>query len=91
MPHYRILSTDEAMTMLRLAGEYYRGKRKLPPEIVAKRKEIEAATRNAELFMINLRVVDVAMVDRVVQLKLELDTLYGSWAISENGSGPMLQ
>lgn len=77
--------------MIRLAGDFHSGKRRLPPEIIAKKKEIKAAIRNAEAFMINLRVVDVGMVERVVQLKLELDTLYGNWAISETRSSPTLQ
>ena len=77
------LSPEEALTVLRQAGEVHKGKRKLPPEIVKKRKEIEEAIRNAELFLLRLRVVDEGMVNHAVQLKFELDALYGAWAKRE--------
>ena len=84
MSKSQFLSRDEALTLIQLADKHWRGDRELPPEIVAKRKEIEDAIRNAELFMINLRIVDMGMVHLVVSLKRELDGLYCLWAQSES-------
>lgn len=83
MPGLRILSRSAAMTAMRLGREVHSGKRKLPPEIILKKKQIEAETLNAELFMVRVGAIDEGMVNRVVQLKLQLDVLYGNWAESE--------
>lgn len=80
---WRILSTEEALEALRLAGELHAGKRVLPPEIVEKKKEIEVAIRNAGLFITHLRVVDQGMINEVVEMKLQLDALYCSWVSQE--------
>jgi hypothetical protein len=80
---FRVLSPEEAVTLLRLAEEHHKSGRELPPEIIEKKREIEAATKNAELFIACFRVVDHSMVDNVVQLKLQLDALYGAWATRE--------
>lgn len=83
MAGMRILSQEAALTALQLGRELREGKRKLPPEIVEKKKEIAAATRNAELFMARTGAVDYGMVDHAVALRLELDALYAQWAESE--------
>ena len=83
MAKFSFLDRNAAFTLLQLTEEYWSGDRELPPEIVAKRKQIEALTRNAELFMARLRVVDLGMIDEIVEAKLELDTLLGRWAQSE--------
>lgn len=54
-----------------------------PPKIVAKRRQIDAATRNAVLFMQRLRVVDEGMINDIVRMKLELDGLYTEWLVDE--------
>lgn len=79
----RTLSFAEVETMMRLAEEHHRGGRELPPEIAEKRREIEAAIKNAELFIVCTAAVDYGMVDKVLQLKLELDALYGAWTVRE--------
>lgn len=79
----RVLSKEAAITALRLGKEVYEGKRKFPPEILAKKKEIAEAKKLAYLFIIRTGVVDEGMIDRAVQLMLELDTLYARWAESE--------
>ncbi|HWB33942.1 MAG TPA: hypothetical protein VG753_01305 [Candidatus Paceibacterota bacterium] len=78
-----VMSPEDALKLIELAGDYHRGKRKLPPEIIEKKKQIEAAIRNAELFMVHLRVVDQGMVNDIVQMKLDLDALYSNWAQRE--------
>jgi hypothetical protein len=83
MSGMKVLSPKEARVALRLAGEYHKGKVPLPPEIVAKKKEIGAATKNAHLFIVRTGAIDEGMVRDVVQLKLELDTLYSRWAQRE--------
>lgn len=84
MYRYGIMRREAALTLLRLASEHHQGEGgQLPPEIMAKKKEIEAAIRNAELFLVRLRVVDQSMVDDVVRMKVELDGLYAAWATRE--------
>lgn len=78
----RFMSTEGALELLRLAGEVHAGKRRLPSEIVAKKREIAAAKRNAELFILRFRVVDERMVWQVVSLMLDLDALYAAWGES---------
>jgi hypothetical protein len=79
----RFLSSKEALAMIRIAGEYRRGERALPPEIAAKRKELADETRNAELFLFRMNQVDYGMVARITKVRLELDALYAEWAVSE--------
>jgi len=67
--------------MIQLASQYREGRIASPPGIMAKKAEIAAATRNAELFMSRTGAVDYCgMINLVVALKLELDKLYGEWA-----------
>jgi len=75
----RFMSTEGALELMRLAGEVHAGNRRLPPEIVAKKWEIAAAKRKAELFVLHFRVVDEWMVRQVVNLMHELDALYAAW------------
>jgi hypothetical protein len=70
---------DDALNLMKLGREHRQGKRSLPPKIVAKKKEIADATKNAELFMATLRQIDYGMIDHVVGLKRELDGLYAAW------------
>ena len=79
----KFLSPKESLALIRAAGEYHRGERPLPPEIVAKREEIARETWNAELFYFRLRQVDYGMVERITELRLELDGLYAAWAMRE--------
>ena len=73
------MTREGALALIQL-GEMYRGGQiALPPEIIAKKKEIEAAIQNAELFMVRLRVVDESMVNEIVRMKRELDDLYALW------------
>lgn len=79
----RYLSKNEALTLLRMAEELHKGKRSFPPEIMEKKREIAAATRNAHLFIIRTGQVAEDMIEQVTRLRLELDSLYGSWVESE--------
>src|SRR5262245_33080756 len=77
------MSRRAAQAAIRLSGEVYSGKRVLPPEIVAMKQQIKAATRNAELFMARLNVVDEGMVRDIVSMKIKLDGLFAKWAKGE--------
>ena len=84
MSDSRFMSRQEVDGLLRLSGEYHRGERGLPHDILAKKEEIVAATRNAHLFMVRTGgVIDYGMVDEVVHLKRELDGMYGGWVQDE--------
>ena len=82
----RCLSREAALTALRLTEELHTGARELPPEIVEQKKRIEAAKRNAALFMVRVGAVDEGMINYAVGLMLELDRLYAQWAESETPS-----
>lgn len=82
----RYLTRAEVETALYLGEQVHKGKRPLPPEIVLKKVEIEKETRNAELFMARVGAIDEGMINHVVQLKLELDALYGAWVASETAA-----
>lgn len=73
------MTREGALALMKLAERYHRREISLPPEIVAKKKEIEAAIQNAELFMVRFRIVDESMVNDVVRMKMELDGLYALW------------
>ncbi len=75
----RFMSREEAGSLLKAAGAFHRGEQELPPEILAKRAEIAQATRKACLFMAITGKVDNTMVFIVVDLKLELDSLFAEW------------
>jgi len=77
---FTTLDRSTALELLKLARRHHAGKEDLPPEIAAKRKQIDDAVRNAELFIAKLRVVDQAMIDDIVAMKVELDGLYAGWA-----------
>lgn len=77
----KFLSPLKAHQVLDKAGKLHRGEIQLPPDIVAKKKEIEALTVKAELFVARVGVVDHGMIDDVVKAKLELDGLYARWGI----------
>ncbi len=80
---FRILSKEAALTALRMAEEVHAGTRPLPPEIIAKKAEIEVATRKAYLFICYFRVIDYGLLQRALKLRLELDALYAHWAEDE--------
>lgn len=77
------MTTEGALALLRMSGEYHSGRRTLPPNITALKRRIAQATRNAELFTARLRVVDEGMINDIVRMKLELDGLYARWGESE--------
>lgn len=79
----RLLNSQAALALVRIAGEIRVGRRTFPTEILAKQKELAAAVRNAELFITGVGTVDYGMIGRVTDLRLELDTLYGRLAESE--------
>lgn len=79
----RVMTREEANTAMRLAGEVHQGRRKMPPEIIAKRHRIRVATKNAEDVMDMFRQVDMSLVNDIVRMRLELDTLYSEWTRSE--------
>lgn len=81
----RLLSRAEARATMQLAHTYHQGMIPLPPRIVMKKQEIAQATRNAELFMSRTGAIDYGMVEHVVTLKIELDTLYQEW-VSESSA-----
>lgn len=83
---YRSLSPAEVETMMRLAREFHREKRPLPPDIVELKKKIEGATRNAELFQVRLRVIDEGMLREIVAMKFNLDQLYAEWVAQETST-----
>lgn len=77
----RFMTPTEASYALDKAGKFHAGEIKLPPEISEMKRIIAEKTRNAELFMARLRVVDEGMIREIVALKLRLDNLYGKWAL----------
>ena len=79
---WRFLTREEASTLMELAHEYHAGETPLPPEIMDLKAQIRDKRRNALLFM-GLGAVDNRMVYEVVDLMVQLDTLYGMWASRE--------
>ena len=76
----RILTQQEALSLIQFASEYHKGKRgTLPPEILRKKAEIEEAIRKAELFVIRFRTVDYGLIMKAISLMGEKDALYESW------------
>lgn len=70
----RMLSQQEIRRMMELAQKPYR-----PPQIVELKERIEAETRVAQLKTDTTSVVDHEAVQKIVQMKLELDRLYTLW------------
>ena len=79
----KVMDRKEVHALLRCMNEYHEGKRDLPPEITAKRKEIARAVRNAQLFRARTGAIDYSMLDEVNRLRRELDGVYGGWARDE--------
>ena len=77
---FRVLSVQAALELLRINRDLHEGTLTFPSEILECKRALREATRNAELFLYRMRTVDYSMVDHVVNLKLELDRLYGQWA-----------
>ena len=70
-----ILSPEAASRLMELAKSPYR-----PPEILRLKEEIDASMRAAELRASITGSIDFEKVTRIVNMKLELDRLYGLWA-----------
>lgn len=73
----RVMSKRVALAALRSAEAVETGNRQhLPQEIVAKKKEIATARRNAFLFIARTGMVDERMINRTILLMYELSILY---------------
>ncbi len=81
---FRIMDRSEVETLLRIGRDLHEGRTDVPDEIKELRERIKKAIENAELFVALFRVVDMTMVHTVVEMKLELDALYGDWIVAEN-------
>jgi hypothetical protein len=79
----RTMDPKDALNLMRLAGEVWAGKRSLPPDILAKKREVLRARRMAEAFWIRFRVVDHGLVYQAASLMHDLDALYAAWAERE--------
>lgn len=54
----------------------------LPPQIVEQKRRIEAEIRNAEQLMVLFGgVIDYGAVEKILAMKLELDAMYGNFAM----------
>ncbi len=73
MPH--IMSREAALKLIELARNPYR-----PPQILELKKKIETETRVAELKASATGHIDEEVVQRIVEMKLELDNLSALWA-----------
>ncbi len=71
----RFLSPEATLRLLGLAKSPYH-----PKVIVDLKNEIEAETRAGELAFSIEKVVDEKCIEKIVQMKLQLDALYGAWA-----------
>jgi hypothetical protein len=74
----KFLSPEATIRMIELAQNPYR-----PPQIVKLREEIEGETRAAEVASSISGVIDMARVQKIVGMKLELDRLCCLWAEGE--------
>lgn len=72
---FRFLSPKASLKLLELAKHPYR-----PSEILKLKEEIEASTKAAEFKALVVGSVDPEEIARIVNMKLELDRLYGLWA-----------
>lgn len=70
----KFLSPEKAWKIMELAKGSYR-----PKEIVQLKEEIEGETRAAELNMSVTGVFDEERIQKIVQMKLQLDGPYGDW------------
>jgi len=69
----KFLSPEVALAMLQTD-------KPLPKEIIDLKNAIEAETKVAELRASVNNEIDYAQVEKIVQMKLRLDGLYGQWA-----------
>jgi len=76
---FRILDPKAALKLLELA----RQRVKPPEEILELKRQIEEETRIAEFDLSSTRVINQQAVEKIVEMKLNLDTLYGLWAEQE--------
>lgn len=72
---HRFLSPEAARRMCELGNKPYR-----PKEIRELQEQIEAETRVAELKHSATGVVNPKAIQKIVQMKVDLDNLYGDWA-----------
>jgi len=71
----RFLEPEAALNLMKLKQT----NAPLPPQIVDLKNRIDAATKAAEMEADAGRV-NVAFLDSIVEMKLDLDSLYGLWA-----------
>jgi len=69
------LSPEESLRFIELASKPFR-----PPQIVELMEEIESKTRIAELRFSVAGLIDELELLEIVEMKFELDRLYGLWA-----------
>lgn len=70
----RILNPDEVKRMMELAENTYR-----PPQILKLKEEIEGEIRVEELRASISGVINPKHIEKIVAMKIELDTLYALW------------
>ena len=70
----RFLSPDEALRALELSSKPYR-----PKAVIELREQIAAETRAANLNASVTGFIDPERVEKIVQMKLQLDALYCDW------------
>lgn len=80
MTQMRTLSPLASEMLVRISRGLQNGTIRLPEHILRQKVNIAAAVRNAELFSERTGEVDRGMVDKVTNLRLELDQMYGQWA-----------
>lgn len=71
----RVLSKEAALRLMELSQKPYR-----PAVIIKLNAQIEAETRIAELRKSITGTLDMEAVQKIVQMKLELDRLFALWA-----------
>jgi hypothetical protein len=80
------MTPKEAGTLLSLAGDFHAGRIQLPPEIMEIDRKIAVAKHKAFTFFVRLGAVDMSLMNDVVRLMHEKDSLYAEWACSETPS-----
>lgn len=68
------MSLKDLERAMELAGSSYR-----PKEILELQQEIKGETRAAEIFAAVTGKADPAKIQRIVEMRLELDRLYSKW------------
>ncbi len=71
----KFLNPDAVKRLMALAGQSYR-----PKQILELKALIDAETKAMELHYSISEEIDKNQVDKIVEMKLQLDCLYGAWA-----------